>query len=101
MPDLPLEDLLFVIAAASGGVALLLTNRGDAVTTARVAPAIGSASLRTPLFAFVAMVGIGGLVASRVLDVHGVQAFLAATGAGVVAMGLALMVRGTRRPAKD
>jgi hypothetical protein len=98
MLDFPLEDLVFVVAAL-GGACLLAANL-FADVTGRIGLTVGGAHA-LPLLAFVWLLGLGGLVASRILDVHGAQALLAATGAGVVGMGLAILLRGTARRAKD
>lgn len=101
MLGIPLEDLVFIVVAVGGGVVLLLTGPVNGMARRRLTEPDGIAPLAPALSAFLAMFGVAGLVASRVLDVHGVQAVLAASGAGVVAMGLVVMLRGTEGRAKD
>lgn len=101
MLDFSLEELVFVVTALAGGVALLRTSLGNGLTRRRATGRPGLAPMASPVPAFVALFGVGGLVASRVLDVHGVQAVLAASGAGLIGLGLAVALRTSERPAKD
>jgi hypothetical protein len=96
-----LDELLFVAAAIGGLAALLVSGRRDGATRRdRGEPGHRGSPVPLPL-AFVAVFGVGGLVAARVLDVHGLQAIVAASGAGMVALGLAVLLRDAERPAKD
>lgn len=64
-------------------------------------PTVVGQAMAVPLTAFGVLFGLGGLVAGHILDVHGAQAVVVATGAGVVGMGLAMLVLETRHRAKD
>ena len=99
MLDITLEEVGFIVAAVGGGAALLLTGFANSLTRRPATEAGGRAPIAPAFSAFLALFGVGGLVASRLLDVHGVQAILAAGGAGVVAIGLVVMLRGTEREA--
>jgi hypothetical protein len=99
--DFPIEDLMFILAAAGGAGVLAARLLVDDDGQRRVHQPFGRPSAAITLSAFAAFFGIGGLMAGHVLDVHGAQAVVAATGAGVVGIGLAMLVRDTRRRAKD
>ena len=70
----PIEDLVFVLAALVGGGLLLITVLVDDVLggifdALHLDFSIGGVSLMPPLLAFVAMFGVGGIFATQVLDV--------------------------------
>ncbi len=94
MFDIPVEDLVFVVCTLVGGSLLLVTVLLDDVIGAVLNVDIGGVSLMPLLLSFVSMFGVGGLVATQVLDVHGGQAALAGTGFGVVGMGIAYLLFG-------
>ena len=76
---IPIEDLVFVIAALVGGGLLLITVLlddvlGGLLDALHIDFSIGGVSLMPPLLAFVAMFGVGGIFASQVLDLHGAPA---------------------------
>ena len=92
---IPIEDLVFVIAALVGGGLLLVTVLlddilGGILDALNLDFSIGGVSLMPPLLAFVAMFGVGGIFATQVLDLHGGQAALVGVGFGAGGFGVAL-----------
>lgn len=100
---IPIEDLVFVVAALVGGGLLLVTVLvddilGGLLDSLNVGFDIGGISLMPPLLAFIAMFGVGGLFATQVLDVHGGQAAVVGVGFGGVGSGVAYgLFRALRR----
>jgi len=101
MFGIPVEDLAFIACALGGGGLLVIAVvfGGDAAALNRFA--IGGVSATPLLLAFISAFGAGGLFATHIPDAHGVQAVVAAAGAGVVGMGLAFLLYGLRRRAED
>lgn len=98
MIDIPVEDLVFIVCVLVGAVllpiALLAGDRIDAAVGVRV----GGITLVPLVLGFVGMLGVGGLLATHVVDVHGGQAAIAGAGFGVVAIGVAYLLVGLRQP---
>ncbi|NJD29854.1 MAG: hypothetical protein FIA92_16375 [Chloroflexi bacterium] len=92
---IPIEDLVFVIAALVGGGLLLVTVLlddilGGILDALHLDFSIGGVSLMPPLLAFIAMFGVGGIFATQVLDLHGGQAAIVGVGFGVAGFAVAL-----------
>lgn len=90
---IPVEDFVFVVCTLVGGGLLLVTVLvddilGGILDNFNIGFDIGGVSLMPLLLAFVSMFGVGGLMATQVLDVHGGQAALVGTGFGAVGFGL-------------
>jgi membrane protein implicated in regulation of membrane protease activity len=86
---IPIEDLVFVLAALVGGGLLLVTVLlddvlGGILESLNIDFSIGGVSLMPPLLAFVAMFGVGGIFATQVLNLHGGPAAMVGVGFGVV-----------------
>jgi membrane protein implicated in regulation of membrane protease activity len=86
---IPIEDLVFVLAALVGGGLLLVTVLlddilGGILDALNLDFSIGGVSLMPPLLAFIAMFGVGGIFATQVMNLHGGQAALVGVGFGVV-----------------
>src|ERR671920_262147 len=100
---IPIEDLVFVIAALVGGGLLLVTVvlddvLGGILDAFHIDFSIGGISLMPPLLAFIAMFGVGGIFATQVLDLHGAPAATVGVGFGVVGFAVAyLLFRALRR----
>ena len=100
---IPIEDLVFVLAALVGGGLLLLTVvlddfLGGILDALHVDFSIGGVSLMPPLLAFIAMFGVGGIFATQVLNLHGGQAALVGVVFGGVGYAIAfLLFRALRR----
>jgi membrane protein implicated in regulation of membrane protease activity len=100
---IPIEDLVFVIAALVGGGLLLITVvlddiLGGLLEAIHVDFSIGGISLMPPLLAFIAMFGVGGIFATQVLDLHGGPAAIVGVGFGLVGFAVAfLLFRALRR----
>ncbi len=100
---IPIEDLVFVLAALVGGGLLLITVLlddvlGGILDALHVDFSIGGISLMPPLLAFIAMFGVGGIFATTVLDLHGAPAAAVGVGFGVVGFAVAfLLFRALRR----
>jgi membrane protein implicated in regulation of membrane protease activity len=93
----PIEDLVFVLAALVGGGLLLVTVvlddvLGGILDAIHVDFSIGGISLMPPLLAFIAMFGVGGIFASQVLDLHGGQAALVGVGFGLLGFAVAFFL---------
>jgi membrane protein implicated in regulation of membrane protease activity len=99
----PIEDLVFVLAALVGGGLLLITVLlddvlGGLLDALNVDFSIGGVSLMPPLLAFIAMFGVGGIFATQVLDLHGGAAAAVGVGFGLVGFAVAyLLFRALRR----
>jgi membrane protein implicated in regulation of membrane protease activity len=100
---IPIEDLVFVLAALVGGGLLLITVLIDDVLggifdALHLDFSIGGVSLMPPLLAFVAMFGVGGIFATQVLDLHGAPAAMVGVGFGLVGFAVAyVLFRALRR----
>jgi hypothetical protein len=99
MIDIPVDDLVFITCVLGGGalfpIAWLARDRVDAAVGVR----IGGVALVPLVLGFVAMLGVGGLLTTHLVDVHGGQAAIAGAGFGVVAIGIAYLLVGLRPPA--
>jgi membrane protein implicated in regulation of membrane protease activity len=99
----PIEDLIFVLAALVGGGLLLITVLlddilGGVLESLNIDFSFGGVSLMPPLLAFLAMFGVGGIFATQVLNLHGGPAALVGVGFGVVGFAIAyLLFRALRR----
>jgi membrane protein implicated in regulation of membrane protease activity len=99
----PIEDLVFVLAALVGGGLLLITVLlddilGGILDALNVDFSLGGVSLMPPLLAFIAMFGVGGIFATQVLDLHGGPAAAVGVGFGLVGFAIAyLLFRALRR----
>lgn len=99
----PIEDLVFVLAALVGGGLLLITVLlddilGGVLDALHIDFSFGGVSLMPPLLAFVAMFGVGGIFATQVLDLHGAPAASVGVGFGIVGFAVAyLLFRALRR----
>ncbi len=90
---IPVEDFVFVVCTLVGGGLLLVTVLVDDILggifdALHLSFDIGGVSLMPLLLAFVSMFGVGGLLATQVLDIHGGQAALVGTAFGGVGFGL-------------
>jgi membrane protein implicated in regulation of membrane protease activity len=100
---IPIEDLVFVVAALVGGGLLLVTVLlddvlGGVLDALHIDFSIGGISLMPPLLAFIAMFGVGGIFATQVLDLHGGQAALVGVAFGMVGFAVAFFLfRALRR----
>ena len=102
---IPIEDLVFVIAALVGGGLLLVTVvlddvLGGLLEAINVDFSIGGISLMPPLLAFIAMFGVGGIFATQVLDMHGAPAAIVGVGFGGVGFGVAFLLFRTLKRAE-
>lgn len=93
MFDLPVEDLVFVVCTVIGGGLLLITVLLDDILGGLLDAAgfdfdIGGMSLMPLALSFISMFGVGGLFATRILDLHGGPA--AVVGAASGALGAAI-----------
>lgn len=100
---IPIEDLVFVLAALVGGGLLLMTVLlddilGGILDSLNIDFSIGGVSLMPPLLAFIAMFGVGGIFATQVLNLHGGPAAAVGVGFGLVGFAVAyLLFRALRR----
>jgi len=100
---IPIEDLVFVLAALVGGGLLLVTVLlddvlGGILDALHVDFSIGGVSLMPPLLAFIAMFGVGGIFATQVLDLHGGRAAIVGVAFGAVGYAVAFaLFRALRR----
>jgi membrane protein implicated in regulation of membrane protease activity len=102
---IPIEDLVFVLAALVGGGLLLVTVvlddvLGGILDAMHVDFSIGGISLMPPLLAFIAMFGVGGIFASQVMGLHGGQAAIVGVAFGLVGFGLAYFLFRTLKRAE-
>ena len=99
----PIEDLIFVLAALVGGGLLLITVLlddvlGGILESLQIDFSIGGVSLMPPLLAFIAMFGVGGIFATQVLDLHGGPAAMVGVGFGAAGFAVAFFLfRALRR----
>lgn len=104
---IPIEDLVFVLAALVGGGLLLITVvlddvLGGILDAINVDFSIGGISLMPPLLAFIAMFGVGGIFATQVLDLHGGPAAIVGVAFGLVGFAVAfLLFRALKRAEGD
>jgi len=94
---IPIEDLVFVLAALVGGGLLLITVLLDDVLSGvldslHIDFSLGGVSLMPPLLAFIAMFGVGGIFATQVLDLHGGPAALVGVAFGAVGFAIAYLL---------
>ena len=94
---IPIEDLVFVLAALVGGGLLLITVLlddilGGILDSLHIDFSLGGVSLMPPLLAFIAMFGVGGIFATQVLDLHGGPAALIGVGFGLVGFAVAYLL---------
>ena len=94
---IPIEDLVFVLAALVGGGLLLVTVvlddvLGGILDALHVDFSIGGISLMPPLLAFIAMFGVGGIFATQVLNLHGGQAAIVGVAFGLVGFAVAFVL---------
>jgi len=100
MIDIPVEDFVFVVCTLVGGGLLLITVLVDDILGAIFDFDVGGVSLMPLLLSFVSMFGVGGLFATRVLDVHGGQAAAWGGGFGIVGLGIAYFIFSALRRAE-
>jgi membrane protein implicated in regulation of membrane protease activity len=100
MIDIPVEDFVFVVCTLVGGGLLLITVLLDDILGAVFDFDVGGVSLMPLLLSFVSMFGVGGLFATRVLDVHGGQAAAWGGGFGVAGMAIAYFIFSALRRAE-
>jgi membrane protein implicated in regulation of membrane protease activity len=92
MITIPLEDLVFAVAALVGGLLLLVTIVFDDILGGLLDGFgfdIGGTSITPILLGFVGMFGAGGLFATQVLDVHGAAAAIIGVISGIGGAALA------------
>lgn len=94
MIDLPVEDLVFLVCTIIGGGLLLITVLLDDILGGLLDAAgfhvdIGGMSLMPLALAFVSMFGVGGLFATRILDLHGGPAAVVGAVSGTIGAGIA------------
>ena len=100
---IPIEDLVFVLAALVGGGLLLITVLlddilGGILESLNIDFSLGGVSLMPPLLAFIAMFGVGGIFATQVLSLHGAPAAAVGVGFGLFGFAVAyLLFRALRR----
>ena len=105
MITVPVEDLVFIVCALVGGALLLITIvfddiLGGVFEALHIGVDIGGTSLAPLLIAFVAMFGVGGLVATQLLDVHGAPAAGIGGAFGLVGVGIVYALFSTFRRAE-
>ena len=93
----PIEDLIFVLAALVGGGLLLVTVLlddvlGGILDALHLDFSIGGISLMPPLLAFIAMFGVGGIFATQVLALHGGPAAIVGVGFGLAGFAVAFLL---------
>jgi membrane protein implicated in regulation of membrane protease activity len=97
MISVPVEDLVFLVCTIVGGGLLLITVLVDDILGGlldflSIDFDIGGVSLMPLMLGFVSMFGVGGLFATQVLDVHGGQAALIGTIAGIAGFGIVFVM---------
>ncbi len=104
MITVPVEDAVFVLCALIGLVLLLVTVAFDDLLGGvldalhvDVDVDVGGASLTPLLLGFVSMFGLGGLIATQLLELHGGLAALGGVVAGIVGALLASTLFGLLR----
>ena len=95
--DLPLEDLLFIVAAIVGGGLLVIALVFDDVLASMVEVEVAGVAVLPLGLAALALAGVGGLVATQVLDVHGITAWIVAAIAGVLGLAVGWVLFGVTR----
>jgi membrane protein implicated in regulation of membrane protease activity len=105
MITVPIEDLVFIVCAIVGLVLLLITIVfddifGGILDAFHVGFDIGGTSLAPLLIAFVAMFGVGGLVATQLLNLHGGSAAVVGVIAGAIGVGIVFAIFSTFRRAE-
>lgn len=100
MFEIPVEDFIFVVCALVGGGLLLITVLVDDILGAVFDFDIGGVSLMPLLLSFVSMLGVGGLFATQVLEVHGGQAAAIGAAFGLAGMGIAYVIFSALRRAE-
>jgi hypothetical protein len=101
MFGIPAEDLVFLSSALVGGGLLLTTLLVNDNLASVLKYDVNGVPVARLLFAFACLFGAGGLLALHVLRADDVQAAIAATGAGVVGMGLTFLLHGLVQRAGD
>jgi membrane protein implicated in regulation of membrane protease activity len=102
MLTVPVEDAVFVVCALIGLALLLITVvfddlLGGLLDALHVDVDVGGTSLAPLLLGFVSMFGVGGLIATQLLGVHGGPAAVGGVIAGVIGAVLASMLFGLLR----
>jgi membrane protein implicated in regulation of membrane protease activity len=97
MFDLPVEDLVFLVCTVVGGGLLLITVLlddilGGLLDAAGIHFDIGGMSLMPLALSFISMFGVGGLFATRILDLHGGPAAVVGAVAGLFGAGIAFVL---------
>jgi membrane protein implicated in regulation of membrane protease activity len=97
MFDLPVEDLVFLVCTVVGGGLLLITVLlddilGGLLDAAGIHFDIGGMSLMPLALSFISMFGVGGLFATRVLDLHGGPAAVVGAVSGLIGAGIAFVL---------
>lgn len=100
MIDIPVEDFVFIVCTLVGGGLLLITVLVDDILGAVFDFDVGGVSLMPLLLSFVSMFGVGGLFATRVLDVHGGAAAAWGGGFGLVGLAIAYVIFSALRRAE-
>jgi membrane protein implicated in regulation of membrane protease activity len=105
MITVPVEDLVFIVCALVGGGLLLILVifddiLGGLLDAVGLDVDVGGTSLAPLLIAFVAMFGVGGLIGTQVLDIHGGAAALLGTAAGGLGVGVTYLLFSTFRRAE-
>ncbi len=100
MIDIPVEDFVFIVCTLVGGGLLLITVLVDDILGAVFDFDVGGVSLMPLLLSFVSMFGVGGLFATRVLDVHGGPAAAWGGGFGIVGLAIAYFIFSALRRAE-
>ncbi len=100
MIDIPVEDFVFIVCTLVGGGLLLITVLVDDILGAIFDFDVGGVSLMPLLLSFVSMFGVGGLFATRVLDVHGGPAAAWGGGFGIVGLAIAYFLFSALRRAE-
>lgn len=105
MITVPVEDMVFIVCAVVGGGLLLVTVilddiLGGILGALHLDVGVGGTSLAPLLISFVAMFGVGGLFATRVLDVHNGPAALVGVAFGGAGVGIVYVVFSTFRRAE-
>lgn len=93
MIAIPVDDLVFVVCTLVGGGLLLITVLvddifGGILDALHLGFDIGGVSLMPLLLGFVSMFGVGGLVATQLLDIHGSQAGLVGAVGGAIGFAI-------------
>ena len=97
MFEIPIEDFIFVLCTVVGGALLLITVLvddilGGILDALHIGFDIGGVSLMPLLLGFISMFGVGVLLATQVLDIHGGQAAIVGTVAGSFGFGIVFVL---------